>query len=104
MGYNTYYHIDVDIESSDDFKETFEEISGYYPDYYDNTFYIDGKWYDHEGDLKVISSRFPDKLITVKGYGEEQPDIWIGYFKNGQGYKVKVPIIFPEFQENLLRP
>ncbi len=103
MGYNTTYDIYIDAKDRDTFKEALEEITHYYPEEYNEILYINGTWYSHEEDLKGLSSTFPDKLITVKGYGEEQPDIWVAYFKNGKSYRMDAQIVFPEFHEGLLR-
>lgn len=53
------------------------------------------KWYDHEGDMKEISKGYPNIIITLRGYGEEQPDLWIKHFCNGQMQKSKAVITYP---------
>jgi hypothetical protein len=46
--------------------------------------YAHGKWYDFDEDMAAISKLLPGKLLVVDGEGEEYPDIWRAFFKDGQ--------------------
>ena len=54
------------------------------------------KWYDHVKDMKEISRKYPEVLFTLSGIGEEYPDIWVKYFKNGNVQVEKAVITFGE--------
>lgn len=46
---------------------------------------------------------YPDVIFIVEGIGEEFPDIWKAWTKNGKMYKAYAQIKFPEFSEALLQ-
>lgn len=60
------------------------------------------KWYDHEEEMKQLSSQLPGYIFTLKGFGEENEDIWTKYFKNGKIQKAFAKIELDEFDENKL--
>jgi hypothetical protein len=77
-------------------------------DFHDMYPYLNGegftaKWYDHENDLKTFSKNYPDLIFKLKGIGEEYPDIWIKYFKNGKMQQVDAVITFSKYDEKLLK-
>ena len=49
-----------------------------YPDNYN------AKWYDHDEDFCKLSEMLPDVLFELFGVGEEFPDAWKKYYKNGK--------------------
>lgn len=59
----------------------------------------DVSWYTYDKDIKNLSEEYPDTLITVKGNGETNGDMWVAYFKNGKSYRVAANINYPEFDE-----
>lgn len=61
------------------------------------------KWYDHENDMKQFSLDHPDILFTLRGYGEENEDIWIKFFKNGKMQEAKARIEFDSFDDRKLK-
>ncbi len=61
------------------------------------------KWYEHETDLRLFSSLFPDVLLTLRGDGEESEDIWVKYFKGGKVQVAKAHISFEPFDPKLLK-
>ena len=61
------------------------------------------KWYEHHEDMVKLSKRYPTILFTLEGEGEESGDIWIKYFKNGKVQRANAQIVFPEFDESLLK-
>ncbi len=61
------------------------------------------KWYDHEGDLKRFSKRFPDYVFRLRGEGERAEDLWFKYFKNGKIQDAYAKITFPPFDPLLLK-
>jgi len=96
MGYYTKY----ELETSEQFDEIQEAIVK--ESNYSSPFEESCKWYDHEEDIKAVSERFPNVLITLSGEGEEQPDLWKKYFKNGKMQRADAIVTYPEFDENLL--
>jgi hypothetical protein len=60
------------------------------------------KWYEHEDDMRQLSSRFPDILFTLSGKGEENEDIWVKYFKGGRMQVSRATIAFEGFDEHKL--
>lgn len=43
--------------------------------------------YEHDYDLIEFSKKYPNALFILDGVGEEYPDIWRKYFKNGKMYR-----------------
>lgn len=41
-------------------------------------------WYDHEQDMMKFSKKYPNTTFRLTGEGEEQGDVWVKFFKNGQ--------------------
>jgi len=58
---------------------------------------FDRKWYSHMEDLKALSLNFPGELITLEGVGEDFPDIWKAFFKDGKSYVEQAEIVMPKF-------
>jgi len=59
-------------------------------------------WYEHEDDMRQLSSRFPDMLFTLSGEGEENEDIWVKYFKAGRMQASYATIVLDPFDETKL--
>jgi hypothetical protein len=97
MGYYTNYSLSVD-KDEDFHKENIRQLSGY-----GGLFDGDGcKWYDHEMDMRRYSKEHPQILFTLSGEGEESPDIWKKYFKNGKMQVAKANIQFDAFDPKKL--
>ena len=60
------------------------------------------KWYEHDGDLREFSERFPRCLFVLSCQGEEGEQ-WIEYFKDGKYCMIEPIITWPEFDESLLK-
>ena len=121
MGYYTQFVIKADSQTFaiDEFIEAIDkgsaqpnEYSGsyfsglYWSDYHKGWVISDTKWYDHEDDLKWLSSQFPDVLFTVKGHGEDgdrKDHLWMKYFKGGKMQASNAHITYEEFDESKLR-
>jgi len=98
MGYYTEYSLTAE-NSQEDIKARIEEVSGY-SDLFTGEKW---KWYDHEEDCKAVSKEFPNVLIELEGIGEESPDLWRKYFKNGKMQICRGQITYPKFSEDLLK-
>ena len=59
-------------------------------------------WYEHEDDMRQLSTRFPDMLFILSGKGEENEDIWVKYFKGGRMQVSYATIILDKFDERKL--
>ena len=64
----------------------------------------DMKWYEHDKDMKALSSAFPNVLFCLDGKGEDDDDLWRSYFLNGkrQLCRAKITIEYPEFDPSFL--
>jgi len=104
MGYYTDFSIqligeDIDEAKVEEVRIELEKVSEYtfYRDVFkeiksEDTF----KWYEHEEHLKILAITYPDICFIVKGIGEEQPDMWIKYFKGNNFKYAKGAITYPE--------
>lgn len=52
-------------------------------------------WHDDEADMADLSSRCPELLFTLTGFGAEPEDIWKLYARNGECQRVWATIEFP---------
>ena len=55
------------------------------------------KWYEHEGDMRAVSTKFPGVLFTLHGKGEEGGDLWRKYFLDGKCQEARAIIKYPAF-------
>lgn len=60
------------------------------------------KWYNHEDDMKKLSTEFPTVLFILKGEGEESGDLWIKYFLGGKMQYAPGEIKYPKFDRKKL--
>lgn len=95
-------NLSLEVELEKVFDE--DTPSGYGPwKYFVNGGADQCKWYDHDVDMKWLSEKFPRVLFTLKGEGEESGDIWIKYYKGGKCQECRAEIVFPEYDEALLK-
>jgi hypothetical protein len=115
MGYYTDYELTIkddinaallgDNDRLDEIEEFLTKDKEHYfaelePSSENNSAYFGNmKWYDHEGDMKMLSSQFRDILFELYGRGEEDNDRWTKYFLNGkmQICLAKITVEYPEF-------
>lgn len=64
--------------------------------------YAYDKWYDHDEDMRLISSKFPGILFELDGNGEDHDDIWVSYYFNGGSQFAPAQIQFDDFCRNKL--
>lgn len=99
MGYYTDYNLSTDSYDNENIIDEFKQSS-------ENAKYAleseSCKWYDHEKELRKFSKKYPDVLFTLYGQGEEHPDIWYKYFKNGLMQKCEAIITYPKYNESEL--
>lgn len=93
MGYYTAYKFNVTGADPYEVETEIKKISGY------SSFIDTVKWYNHELDVAEVSKKFPDAVICVSGIGEEYPDIWKKWFKNGKMKMARARIEFDEPEE-----
>ncbi len=53
--------------------------------------------------FRTVSKLFPEELITLKAYGEDNKDMTIYYFKNGLMQECEAVITFEPFDETKLK-
>ena len=99
MGYQTNFELSVDADIHEAVEAAILEVSGYR--FECGTLY-EAKWYDHDEDMRAVSRRFPDRLITMYGQGEDHDDLWYAYFKNGKMQHCQAKITFDPYDENQL--
>lgn len=108
MGYETSFKITVEPRSTrsllEAIVEKIENLDNCYPyvNSQGNAIHASCKWYEHEDDMRIVSTHFPEIVITVNGDGEESGDLWRRYYKNGKCQKAETRITFTEFNESLL--
>ena len=100
MGYYTYFQLEVIIGESSlvDYKKEISEASGYEYGVFDDQV----KWYDFKQEMEEYSRKHPDAVFLIKGVGEEQPDLWHAYFKNGKSQMCPAEISYDKFDESKL--
>lgn len=111
MGYCTDYSLNV--TSWNGYQPTAEEISllenevsklsvfeygSYVYGWYGND-----KWYDHDEDMLLLSSRFPDFLFRLDGWGDDRDDLWITHYRAGNMQHRPAEITFPPLDTSLLK-
>lgn len=69
----------------------------------DDGHYYQIKWYDCRKNMLAVSLLFPEEILIISGEGEEQGDTWQAYFKNGKYIELRPEIVFPEFDESMLK-
>lgn len=94
MGYYTKFVLEDVIDADfDGVMDYICEQMGFDP------FGDDWKWYSHEEDMKKFSKKFPGATIVTSGVGEEYPDIWKSWFKDGKSKTADATISFYEPEE-----
>ena len=96
MGYYTYLSVEIDKEEPtiDQVAETLADVSNDA----DAAFWrsaLEGetevKWYDGTADMRKVSQRFPEAVITLRGEGEDADDRWVEYHHNGRDQREEMP-------------
>jgi len=61
------------------------------------------KWYERRHDMIKISLNHKDKIFRLEGKGEEDDDLWVEFYKNGEYryFKSKIVIIHKEYDEDI---
>jgi hypothetical protein len=104
MGYQTNYELNFphnDLSISTEIEAALDSITGYT---WDSSFeQREVKWYGHEEDMRVISKLHPTILFELTGEGEEYPDLWKKYFKDGKMQFVRAEVTYGDFDEDKLK-
>lgn len=96
------YYTDFDFSGNrPEVIRAIEDSSGYGKS--SDGHYSQIKWYDWNKNMLTVSLLFPEEILMISGEGEEQGDIWEAYFKNGKSKTIHPKIIFPEFDESMLK-
>lgn len=105
MGYYTRYKItivegallDENNEPIKDQEAIEEAVTNDMGNDYGNPFEDTCKWYDHEKDMRFVSTKHPTVVFLLTGEGEEQPDLWHKYFKNGKMQTARAVVTYESF-------
>lgn len=108
MGYYTKYTIIAETEWKDRNDAFFAEIErrlcdlgiGYNQDTHSTE---PTKWYEHEEDMRKLSSEFPTVMFKVYGNGENDEDIWVRYYIDGKMQHEMAVIQYPDFDKRKLK-
>jgi hypothetical protein len=98
MGYYTRFNLTVHTDRFDEQEiiKDFRENSDYAEHCLTETGGTneEGKWYDHEEDLRKLSKKYPNVLFEMHGEGEESGDLWVLYAKNQKLQKERAKITY----------
>jgi len=104
MGYYTNYTLDLEddrLDISDVISDKeLDLLTGYTWDDYK---LYEVKWYGHDEDMLSLSKRHPEIVFRLEGEGEDQPDLWRRYYKNGKMQEARAIITYPKYNEDLLK-
>lgn len=67
-----------------------------------DSYYVSAKWYDHEDDMRLLSSKFPDIVFWLSGHGDDYEDIWQKFFVGGKMQACYAKIIYDDFDSSKL--
>lgn len=80
MGYYTTHTLKVkDPAMFGTIEQELEEVSDL-----EGLFEDSWKWYDQDAHCIAVSKANPDVLFAIQGEGEEQGDIWMRTYHNGE--------------------
>ena len=100
MGYYTDFTVSIDTEDKAVIEKFFDDLtvqSDYDFSGRSNVRSIgEAKWYTEETDIKLMSIRYPNLLITVDGDGEESGDVWRSKALNGVYRRTRATMLIPE--------
>jgi hypothetical protein len=112
MGYETEFILYADSQHDEiaDYLATRREpdldyLGGFYVASRGEPRWFGGKWkwYRHDDDMGMLSANFPDVTFILEGVGEEHPDIWRKFYKNGKIIrKQKAVITFEDEDGNVV--
>lgn len=93
MGYYTDYFLSLVEGPEEEFDIMLDTLKSEYDmDFSEGL--VNAKWYRWAEDMESVSKRYPNVLVELSGSGEEQDDIWLARFKNGDS-EIQTAIIPP---------
>ena len=103
MGYYTKHELKVVEGDVDLIRQLREESEGAQFSFDDDGETEEStKWYDHDKDMIEFSTKHPEALFELTGDGEESPDFWRTYYKNGKYQTCKGEIVYEKFDPKKL--
>ena len=110
MGYCTYHTLSFEVDSKKKEAQITNDFRNIVGQHVFDCVEVNGvgdsyeiKWYECVGEMKELSSKYPDVLFVVNGEGEESGDIWREYHKNGKVQRCKAKISFDNYDEEKLK-
>lgn len=97
MGYYTKY--DLTILNDDDYiMDSIIEFGDL-----DLSYHLSDrcKWYDHDTDIINLSLKHKDKVFRLEGRGEDDDDIWVKFYKNGEFRMYQSQIVHKQYSEDI---
>ena len=89
MGYDTFYSMEIEPAESE--KQVIDCITSHFPSGGDLDWLAkesfrsaESRWYDHDADMKRLSSLLPGITLTLGGHGEDDTDQWTKTYRCGE--------------------
>lgn len=110
MGYYTNYTLSIENETVsqnvlaeiDAEMEKMNMLDGSFCDY--SQWFGEGKWYEHDDDMLLLSTKFPEILFCLDGDGEDFEDIWRTYYQNGRMQHCPASIVYDDYDPEKMQP
>jgi len=67
-----------------------------------DSYYVSTTWYDHEKDMRLLSTKFPDFVFWLSGNGDNCEDMWQKFFVGGQMQECYAQIVYDDFDPTKL--
>ena len=89
MSYKTKYSLNIKEKKEKEFIKINKNLIDYHYNQIQNNYLhsclnYKGTWYDFEGDMLDYSTKYPNLLFIITTIGEDFPDLWRFFFKNGK--------------------
>ena len=112
MGYRTEYYLDIYKYMGEgtppriedimiDFQSQSEEAK--YSLEKDGACLREWGWYDHENDMIGLSTKYPEVVFRLSGFGEECADTWADYYLNGKVQHCLATLVMLPFDPDKLQ-
>ena len=109
MGYYTDYTLticgcrdndkkyDLSLSTRESLEAEIKLMNVFETGYLDDTYFVRDTWQDHNVDMRVLSSRFPNVLFNLHGEGDSPGDMWEKWYFNGASQYCPATISYDDF-------
>ena len=88
--------VEIQIEEEIDLMNVFRDGN------IKDSYYANDTWYNHEEDMRLLSSKFPDIVFWLSGDGDNHEDMWQKFFVAGKMQPCYARIIYDDFDASKL--